>query len=263
MATRTQAGGKGSPGYPLLLVNNPPDWSPAQAWAYALGAPYHAQHRMPLNALPQLDSQAAQSMTTMLKRDWSIEGDEDLVRTLNWLGTEGHRRPHGLKLRRYSLLRRPAVAARREELREAGQEDQEALAELWRLDAVQANTDNIRGGLLIGFDAARAVMVARAGWVLGWLPEAHLWDYLLDMACDVQRRFTSWADYAADYRLSRNMWRAANAPDHFDAIVEQLLTDASSPWRRLPWSAPGLDAPRPARVFDRTAPVWSLERWDD
>jgi hypothetical protein len=50
----------------------------------------------------------------MLKNDWPIEGGEDLVLTLNWLGTEG---------------------------------------------PVQANTDGIRGGVLIGFDAACSASV--------------------------------------------------------------------------------------------------------
>jgi hypothetical protein len=271
MAKQASVAGAFGSDYRLILVRNPPDWSPAQAWAYALGAPYHVQHGVPLNALAQPANGIMQKTTEMLiikktammlKRDWSIEGDEKLVSTLNWLGAEGHRRPNGMMMRRYSALWRPAIAARREELREAGQEDPAALEELWSLDAVQANTDGIRGGVLIGFDAARAVMLARAGWLVGWLAEPVLWDYILDVARDVQHRFTSWAEYAADYRLSRNVWRASNIRDDFDAITDRLLSDARSPWRRLPWQVPGLEVPRPARPFDSTSPVWTLERWD-
>lgn len=253
-----------------ILGKNPPDWSPAQAWAYALGAPYHVQHGVPHNALPEETgiTRMAHKMITnkktamMLKTDWSIDGAETLVSTLNWLGAGGHRRPNNMMIRHYSLLRRPAIAARREELRDAGRTDPAALKELWCLDAVQANTDGIRGGVLIGFDAARAVMLARAGWLLGWLTEPVLWDYLLDVARDVQRRFTSWAEYAQDYRLSRNIWRASNTPDLFDGITDRLLINAWSPWRRLPWQVPGLEVPRPERPSDPTIPVWALERWD-
>jgi hypothetical protein len=225
----------------LILVRNPPAWSPAQAFAYALGAPYHMMHDVPLNALPTPKSRLLQTVTRMLKDAWAIEGGEDLVRTLNWLGMEGHRRSHNLKIRRYSLLRRPAVAARREELRDVGQEDPEGLEELGRLDAVQADADGIRGGILIGFDAARAVMLARDGCLLGWLSEERLWDYVLDVARDVQRK---------------------QADVIFDVIIERLLTEAGSPWRRLPWPVLGLEVPRPVRPIDRAAPVWTLERWD-
>jgi hypothetical protein len=249
---------------------NPPDWSPAQAWAYALGAPYHEQHGVPHDALPEMAGVmqmankviAHKKTAMMLKTDWSIDGPETLVSMLNWLGAEGHRRPNSMMIRYYSQLQRPAIAARREELRAAGRKDPRARKELWCLNAVQANTDGIRGGVLIGFDAARAVMLARAGWLLGWLTEPVLWDYILDVARDVQRRFTSWAEYAQDYRLSRNLWRGSNTPDLFDGIAGGLLNKAGSPWRSLPWQVPGLEIPRPARPSDPTAPVWTLELWD-
>lgn len=246
----------------LIQLRRPPAWSPAQAFAYALGAPYHVQHAVALNALPEPAKNVASSLKTMLKDGWSVEGEGGLLRVLNWLGEEGHRRPHGLELRRYSIWRRPSIAARREELREIGREDPDALEELWRVDAIQANTDGVRGADLIGFDAARAVMLARSGWVLGWISEEHMWDYLLDAARDVQRRFTSWEDYAADFRLSRNMWRGTNTRDDFDRVVEQLLRERSSPWRRLPWAVPGLEIPRAARPPHPAAAIWSLEDQD-
>ncbi|MGC1303560.1 MAG: DUF1266 domain-containing protein, partial [Caulobacteraceae bacterium] len=146
--------------------------------------------------------------------------------------------------------------------RTAGRTNPGARKELWLLDAVQADTDGVRGGVLIGFDAARAVMLARAGWLVGWISEPMLWDYILDIARDVQRRFTSWAEYAQDYRLSRNLWRASNTPDLFDGIAGGLVINAGSPWRSLPWRTPGLEVPRPARPLDPAAPVWTLERWD-
>lgn len=243
-------------------MNDSTLWSPAQTWAYALGAPYHRQHRMPLDALPQRGQRLINEARELLKSFWSIETAEGLVRSLNWLGQEGHRVPFGMEIRRYALLRRPQVAAHREELREAGQEDPDALEALWRLDAVQADTDGIRGGQLIGFDAARAVMLARDGWLVGWLTEGVMWDYLLDVARDIQRRFSSWAEYAADFQLSRHVWRASSTKDQFDTITERLLTEAGSPWRTLPWQLPGLAIPRPPRPLEDAAPVWPLERWD-
>jgi hypothetical protein len=107
--------------------------------------------------------------------------------------------------------------------------------------------DGIRGGALIGFYAARAVMLARAGWLLGWPSERRLWDYILDVVRDIQRRFTSWSDYAVDFQLSRNVWRGSNDRDQtavfFDGIIKHLLTEARSSWRTLPWQVSSLEAP--------------------
>ena len=222
-----------------ILSAPDPAWTPQQCWAYALGAPYHVQRKAPVGALPRLSEQVRSDTLALCKHDWSVESGEDLVKTLDWLGTEGHRRPHRDRIRQYCLMRRPAIAARREELREAGQEHPAALAELWRLNAVQADWRGVRGGVLLGFDAARAVMLVRCGLVLRWLDLAAAWRYLTDMAADVQRSFPSWAEYAANYNLSRALWRANATPDRFDDIVGQLLADPRSPWHTLPWGIAG------------------------
>ena len=244
---------------PALRVVSAPNraWSPVQAWAYALGAPYHVQHGLPVDALPRPGEAVRTDMAALCRRDWSIEGAEDLLRTLNWLGWEGHRATHRFRIRQYCLIRRPAIAARREELREAGQEDAGALNELWRLDAVQADWRGVRGGVFLSFDAARATMLVRCGLVLGWLEEAAAWRYLTDMAADVQQSFGSWAEYAADFKLSRAFWSGRAQPDTFDTIADLLLADRQSPWRRLPWAV-GLAVPRPP-ALPGSEPVWSLE----
>ena len=235
-------------------------WTAEQAWAYALGAPYHVQHGMPVDALPLSTQVLRQDLAKMCARDWSVGDAEELVQMLDWLGREGHRVPHRLRLRQYCLLPRDALAVRREELLRAGRGDPDALEELWRLDAAQADWHGVRGGVLLGFDAARAAMLARTGLLLGWLAPAAAWRYLADMAADVQRSFGSWAEYAADYKLSRALWRAKDEPDLFDDVADRLLSSRRSPWRRLPWAVPGLAIPRPDAPADHAGPVWVLER---
>lgn len=235
-------------------------WTQVQAWAYALGAPYNVQHEEPLDALPMSTTALQRDLAEMCARDWSIGSADDLVQTLDWLGREGHRVPNRLLIRRYCLMLRPALTARREELRRAGRDDPEALEELWRLDAVQADWHGVRGGVLLGFDAARAAMLARSGLVLGWLEPPAAWRYLTDMAADVQRSYGSWAEYAADYKLSRALWRAKDDFDLFDEITDRLLDSRESPWRKLPWAIPGLSLPRPGTPANASGPVWNLER---
>ena len=234
-----------------------------RAWAYALGAIYHAAHGLAVNAvLPQSEDG---SHGKMLERDWGITDRATLVERLNDLSTYGHRQRHGAQLRYYALLWRPAVAAMREEfraaMREGGDDAEEAAKNLWRLDAVQRDTAGIRAAPLLAFDSARAIMLVRDGLMLGWLHEQEAWAYMLDVARDAQRSYGSWAEYGADFTLARNVWAGRHCNDGFNDVVQQLMQDAASPWRQLAWKQPGLSVPRPldtaASIED--APVWTLE----
>ncbi len=239
-------------------------WLLAQRWAYAVGAPYHVQNGVSVDGLPLITGDLRRHTGAKLKDYWSLESADDLVKTLNWLGSEGHRRPYRERIRHYCMIRRPAVAARREELRpeqfEAEEERDNARSELWRIDAVQANWRGLRGANLLGFDATRAAMLVRDGLVLQWLPEHWAWRYLTDMAADVRGSFASWAEFAADFKLSRAMWLGSAGVDQFETIADRLITERESPWVRLPWAIDGLEVPRPVSPLEDGAPVWSLER---
>jgi hypothetical protein len=229
-------------------------------WAYAVGAPYHVAHGRPIDGLP--DGVDADGERTMLERDWGITDRASLIEAMNSLGAEGHRRRLGLKLRYYAMIWRPAVAAMREELRttirDGGDEADEAAANLWRLDAVQADLPGIRSSPLLAFDAARGVMLARDGLMLDWLTEEEAWAYMLEVARDVQRTYASWTDFGADFILSRNVWAGDGDPDTFDAVVSLLKQDSKSPWRTLPWNNADLPIPAPVRVSAEL--IWTLER---
>ena len=235
-----------------------------RAWAFALGAVYHVAHGYAVDAaLPEaLDDREG----PMLARDWGITDRATLIERLNDLGSNGHRHRYGAQLRYYAQLWRPAVASLREEcraaIREGGEEAEEAAENLWRLDAVQADTDGVRSSPLLAFDSARAVMLTRDGLMLGWLHEQEAWTYLLDVARNAQRSYRSWAAYASDFTLARNVWAGRRCDDIFDHVVKKLSSDPKSPWRQLPWEQPSLQVPRPIDTVATAAdaPVWTLER---
>jgi hypothetical protein len=230
-----------------------------RAWAYAVGAPYHVAHDLAVDAV--VPDKQGDFQQEMFSRDWGIENREDLIAQMTNLGDEGHRRRHGMTLRYYATLWRPRVASLREEcraaIREGGEEASDMAAALWRLDAVQANTRNIRSSPLLAFDAARGVMLARAGLMLGWLADDEAWDYMVAVARDVQRTYSSWEQYGADFILSRNVWAGDDSHDIFDDVVALLLAKPESPWRKLRWDLPlGVSTRESA---DDELPVWSLE----
>lgn len=247
---------------PDIRLSKAPVSEPARAFAYALGAVYHVAQGFTADA-PEGEPEPGLNRH-ILSKSWGVEGREDLIRRLTDLGSEGHRERYGKLLRYYAMLWRPNVASLREQcrsdIREGGEEAEDSAALLWRLDAVQADKSGIRSSPLLAFDAARGIMLARAGLMLGWLSEDEAWDYMLDVARDVQRTYGSWAAYGKDFLLSRNVWAGDDTPDVFDAVVSDLLEAPKSPWRRIPWGEPSLTVPRPLRPVDASAPVWTLER---
>ena len=234
-------------------------------YAWALGAPYHLLHGSPVDGwdgpYSRSDRKAQQEM---LGRDWGVHGREDLVTRLNNLGNDGHRRGHREQVNRFSTTWRPNVAAAREAwrgtIREGGEDAGEAARDLWLLDVVQADVRGVRSAPLLAFDAARGIMLARDGLLLGWLSEDEAFDYMLDVARDAGRTYGSWAEFGADYLLSRSVWAGTFESDAFDHAVERLLRDKASPWVSTPWAQPGLAVPRPVRPWNAGVPVWTLER---
>lgn len=247
---------------PDIILSDQPFADEARAWAYALGAMYHVAQGFHADA-PTGEPEAGLN-ERILADSWGATNRAELVGRMTDLGNDGHRHDHVRLVRYYCMLWRPAVAAKREEyraeLREGGAAAEEARAALWRLDAVQANTGNIRSSSLLAFDAARGIMLARAGLMLGWLSEDETWAYMQDVARDVQRTYSSWADYSADFVLARNVWAGDGSTDIFDAVIAGLLTDAASPWVRLVWSRPDLAVPRNVHPIDSDAPYWTLEQ---
>ena len=239
----------------------PGTWSAAQRWAYAIGAPYHAQHRYSVHRLPAGRPSEVGERKLGLARDWDISGPTDLVQAMNRLGVAGHRHDHRMQVCWYCLMRRPTVASRREQLRDAGREDSDALRELWRLNAVQADWKGVRGSRFLAFDAARAVMLARDGLTFGWLEEEAAWNYMLDVARDVQRTYSSWREFGQDFLISRGYWQGTGQADVFglEPVIHKLLRWPGV-WRRLPWRVSDLEIPREVRAAKDGAPVWWLER---
>ena len=244
-----------------LLIHAPTPLPPGdRAWAYAVGAPYHVAHGLAVDAV--VADAAGDFQQEMFSRDWGIDNREGLIAQMNSLGENGHRHKFGLTLRYYAMLWRPRIASLREEcraaVREGGEDADDSAAALWRLDAVQANTRDIRSSPLLAFDAARAVMLARAGLMIGWLTDDEAWTYMVAVARDVQRTYSSWQHYGADFVLSRNVWAGDSTPDIFDDAVAALLAKPDSPWQTLAWAQP-LGTATPRLVAGDNLPAWSLE----
>ena len=54
---------------PPVISESDLGWTPAQSWAYALGAPYHVQHDMPVDAMPVVTADLQHDLAEMCARD--------------------------------------------------------------------------------------------------------------------------------------------------------------------------------------------------
>ncbi len=233
-------------------------WSDAQRFAYALASHFEFGERFPVDVLPQTPSpELISNVLVSLAENWSATGPEDIYRLLSWLGRVGHRQSQRLSVRRYALSCRPEIAARREELRDIARTDPDALQEIWRMEAVQANRYDLLGAKLLAFDVSRAAMLGRCALLLGWGEPEMIWPFLLDMAADTQRHYSGWEEYAADYRAGFAFWNARNQRSYNDASVTRLLA-AGGYWTKAPWGAAGLAVPRPERRLRADEPVWII-----
>ena len=232
-----------------------------RSWSWAVAAPYHAGHQTPIDGPdPHPSAEVKERLRTMLSRDWGIEDRASLIQRLNALGESGHRRRHVPAVQGYSLLPADAYQRMRERFAEKAKSDEDAAAELFRLDAAYHDMPGVRGASFLAFDAARAVMLARSGYSLGWLTEAETWTFVLQVGHAVQAGFASWEAYGRDYTLGRQFWAGTAQPSLFDRLVTQLLQETRSPWRQLRWDHGPKTAPDGAGL-PPDAPYWTNETW--
>ncbi|OUJ14513.1 DUF1266 domain-containing protein [Acetobacter sp. DsW_063] len=244
-----------------------------RAWALAMGAPLVASEGYALDALTQPDAPGAASLkarvAARMKTFWSVQDRRTLIATLNWLGREGHRIGHMARLTDYSVSPLQNIAERRKELGKTADYDEDARAELYRIDALLSDHLGMLKAKFLAFDTARAVMLVYGGRLHDWLSEDECWPYLFDMARDVQRTYESWSDYAEDFLRGRSFWKGAEFSERnvVDRLTQKLLSTRHSPWR-LMWEQPLPPQVASARLRDVSepisqGPVWWLERAGD
>ena len=246
----------------LKLIFSGPQRKDERSWSWAVGAPYHFGHQMPIDGPdPQPSADVKERLRTMLARDWGIEDRASLIKQLNALGLAGHRRGHIVLVQSYSLLPADSYQGMRERVAEKAKTDADATAELFRLDAAYHDMAGVRGASFLAFDSARAVMLARSGYALGWLGEAELWVFVLQVGRAVRAGFSSWEAYGRDFMIGRQFWAGTAKPSMFDLLTTQLLQDARSPWRQLSWDQ-GPKASPDDGGLPPDAPYWTSETWE-
>ncbi|RKS71130.1 uncharacterized protein DUF1266 [Actinomadura pelletieri DSM 43383] len=113
-----------------------------------------------------------------------------------------------------------------------------ASEELHRLKALADPVLRANVGRFLIWDYGRALMLYRWGHMVGWLTEEYCWERMLPLALDIQRRYSSWQDMATCYLQGRLLWSGGggNAQAEYERLIDDLMTDARSPWNLVPWN---------------------------
>jgi len=232
---------------------SPPPPSPRQAFGLAVGAVlaeinFYDHDKLGVDA---------SMVGTMLRRDWGIQDRAALIDQLEWLAVEGHRKEYqemGERLRRIGQPPAdPLHLSRPEEIVMRPIEEQVALRERARVALELLPTHPT----LAGWDFGRLVMLARWGFMVGFLSEAEAWGWVERAAVATEGAFHSWLDVGESYVAGVRFWSndKESLVDDAQAALDRLLDakSARSPWNRVPFPGAAADPAVARRVEARRA----------
>lgn len=166
-----------------------------------------------------------------LESSWSIRTSDDLMQTLEWLETSGHRsdfwRIHSFLL----TLSEQGCARYMASFRQNKDHyEQLKLVNYYKLP--------LKGAGISAWDIHRYVFLCRMGCVLDLINEEKAWDLILQLAPKAQQMFTGWRQYCLSWAAGRQFWLSNSDVDLADQIrpvVSALLAHPDSIWRDLDW----------------------------
>jgi hypothetical protein len=195
--------------------------TPSQLWTLAAGG---ILTKLNDETFEQLAFSSGETSSRICLRDWwSVNGRDDLLRTLTWLLDEGHR------------------LGCQEKCRALAYQDGRAMDDATSHLAVfvRRSLPALQGPGLMSWDLSRLVNVARWGYTAKYVSEAETWKWMVVGSRRLQKSFGSWQAAGRDFMLGFDYWSlltGSTANIELRPSYEWLLTDRHSPWMRLPWN---------------------------
>lgn len=168
-----------------------------------------------------------------LAEGWGVNDRGDLLRTLRWLKNEGHRQD----FEAMAEHQRRANAAQRALLNIAASLNPTISN---RLAVVRQYSGELGAKGILAWDLDRYVFVCGRGYLAGYLTEEEFWWRVMPVARQLQATFSSWEELGRNHLIGRSFWslRHQQGRGEWEAAYQNLLTNAASPWVRLPWNLP-------------------------
>lgn len=103
--------------------------------------------------------------------------------------------------------------------------------------------DDLRRGI-VGWDAGRAVALARLAYDAGFMTSEEAWSAIEAAGKLAKQTFNSWQELGRSYIIGRAMWSGEGMMlDGLISITKGLLKDAESPWVTQPWGSASAACP--------------------
>ncbi len=179
---------------------------------------------------------------------WGVRTRPDLLSTVHWLLTQGHRVLYAEEVQSVRELDDLEAADVELGLSEAARSSEDAAEQLWRFRRARAGDREIHRVRFDAWDLVRCSMLCRAGATTGLLSDAEALDTMALVAAELRGCYASWAEMGEHFNRGRWFWhgvsgleeRQTDAHDH--SRLESLLAPRTGPWSRVPWE---LDPPSP------------------
>lgn len=165
-----------------------------------------------------------------LSESWNINSRDDLLRQLNSLIAEGHRKSFDEMAK---IAQTPGLS--NEVIEKLAHEHGEDSADRLRIAREYGTRLGMRS--IIGFDYCRYIALCRWGTLCSYLSQDEAWAKIMPIAQALQNTFPSWKELGENYLIGRKFWQPnSDSEPAINAAYRKLLTDPQSPWVKIPWN---------------------------
>lgn len=216
--------------------------STAEQWAIACGADLAKLNGQYLNDISTGFSK--QECRDMLSQWWDVDSKEELMETIEWLVTEGHRIQYDIIWQAMNAVSiKESKAFLREHVATNQMEEETALERLRNMrDALELFQENqliaadTQPEMLI-WDFARIINLSRGGFDAGYITREEALNIIMRCVQPIKKMYSSWKQLSVSYQFARCVWNGIE-PEGFNDMMkgmEVLLTDPQSPWVTMKW----------------------------
>ena len=193
-------------------------------------------------------AQSVSNQRWILARWWDVADRDGLLRVLAWLDAGGHRQ-------QFAEIGEKVVQLSPEEFETLLSNPEVRQDDVQRATVARKYFTKLGARSRVGWDYARYVSLCRWGYTAGYLDEGEAWQGIRHAAGILRRTFGSWRELGENYLIGREFWspeETRRGGADYRATFQQLLSDAASPWNRIPWSLDIPEAAAPASTRQRS-----------
>ncbi|EKT61015.1 DUF1266 domain-containing protein [Providencia sneebia] len=175
-----------------------------------------------------------------LSQAWGVSNRYDLINQLYWLITSGHTNDYYLlrdrvlyanEAERYSII---------QEIKDSDDSEQNKEEQLWRVEMISKNINDICNTKFIAWDFARFSKLCLDGCRAGYITKQEAQDWSLMSASMVKRIYTGWGDFWDNFLKTRWFWAScdsnwADSQENFADKIEEILADHRFPISQETW----------------------------